>query len=644
MKKIVISIVAIFIALFLICFMITSSVKSSIQSKVDELNSNGFYVTNKNYSGFFKTKGKGKIEVSNASKAIEYFMNKKENSQMKDEFDTLLKLLSKEDKDSLINGLTFDYDFVVSNFSSKMNLNLYLTKLPIKNTYNLMKNSYAISTINEMLKNKEIQVNIDEKGKFKVSDFTFIAQTGGIYTVRGMKGDDKSLQISFIDFEIGNYYLDDKIVMEDINFFYSEDKNKKIDSKFDIGNLKYKNTYTLNEFDIKNLKISSFSIPNGDYLKGDTKISFDSLNFKNTDYYTKEDKNSTNLKNTSFLVAYDKLPYKEYKEFTKSLGIEAYSLTPTTKTQEADKKFFEVLAKSDLTININGESKDLDVDKNSLYKSLKLSGNLVLSKELDFNKIDILNDIFSVLKADIEIDKESVDKSLQSLDENLKSQLKFENASDENFKKLQVELKEDGLYTNGILTLPKAELKLFPNKYKPYAYDTNSSYDGKESSMDNVSYTYELVSPNLLRVNFKYKTGLKDVSSGGISVSFPQFKDDTRVKAKNTKTFEKLDVYKKGDTLYSGLLKENVTGEYLMIEGWDASWSDKNIEKEFSVDLDITDLSNVLEINLRGYSTQANKIDYELIPNQNQSFTQDQQTYPIKIADIDLYSLKNKKK
>ncbi|WP_419677575.1 hypothetical protein ACN2EN_07745 [Aliarcobacter lanthieri] len=645
MKKIVLIIVAIFVALLLICFTITSTTKSSIQSKVDELNNNGFYVTNKNYSSFFNTKGKGKIEITDAVKAIDYLLSKKANNELKEEIITLLSSIENDDKKEVLNGLTFDYNFVVSKLGSNLDLNLYLTKLPIKYTYNAMKNSYSNSTISEMAKNRDVHINIDEKGNFSISDFTFISQNNGIYTFRGIKGNQNSITIPLLDFEIGNYYLDDKIVLENVYFSYNEDKNKKVDSKFDIGSLKYKNVYLLNEYDIKNLKVHSSSVLNGDDLKGDTKISFDELNFKNTDYYTKNDKNSTSLKNTSLTIAYDKLPYKEYKEFTKSLGIEAYSLQPTANTKDSDKKFLEVLTKSDLTININGESKDLNVDKNSLYKDLKLSGNLILNKNLDLFNIHTLNDIFSTLKANIEVDKESIEKSIQTFDEELKGKLKFENANDENFKKLEIELKEDGLYVNNILTLKKDKLKLYSNNYNSYGYnDTYSSYDGKESNIDNVSYSYELVSPNLLRVNFKYKTGLKDISSGGISVSFPQFKDDTRVKAKNTKTFKKLDVYKSGDTLYSGLLKENITGSYLMIEGWDEDWNDKNIEKELSVDLDITDLNNVLEINLRGYSTEANKFDYELVPNQNQSFTQDQQTYPIKISDIDLYTLRNSKK
>lgn len=136
---------------------------------------------------------------------------------------------------------------------------------------------------------------------------------------------------------------------------------------------------------------------------------------------------------------------------------------------------------------------------------------------------------------------------------------------------------------------------------------------------------------------------LDSLSSGGIAVSFPQLVDDKSIKAKTSKNFAKLDVYKKGDTMFSGLLNKNVVAEYLMIEGFDENWTDTTIEKEFSLDIDVSNMNDFLEINLRGYSTAADKVNYELLPTQDYSSTQDQQSYYIKIADIDLQTLKKNK-
>lgn len=44
-----------------------------------------------------------------------------------------------------------------------------------------------------------------------------------------------------------------------------------------------------------------------------------------------------------------------------------------------------------------------------------------------------------------------------------------------------------------------------------------------------------MIDKNTLRVNFKYKTSLDSLSSGGIAVSFPQLVDDKSIKTKTSK-------------------------------------------------------------------------------------------------------------
>jgi hypothetical protein len=145
----------------------------------------------------------------------------------------------------------------------------------------------------------------------------------------------------------------------------------------------------------------------------------------------------------------------------------------------------------------------------------------------------------------------------------------------------------------------------------------------------------------LLRVNFKYKTSLKnDLKNGGITVSFPQILDSSRVKAINSKTFKDIKTYQAGDDILGTTLNtKDIKAQYLQIDAFDDKWSNIDEEKEFSVDFDISGLTfSTLEINLRAYSNSKD-LKSELVPTKTESFTKDQQNYYIKIADIYIYDL-----
>lgn len=640
MKKIGIGALIICFVLVVSGFILNSSINSKINAKIDELNKNGFYVTYEKDSKFLTTKGKGKIEISYPSKAIEYLISKKDDGALKKELEEFLKIIPSETKYDLMEGLTFEYDFSLCNINSKLDLNLYLVSLSNRSKYDFLTKysyGYAPQNFEKLLQNRELKININEEGKFKINDFSFVS-TSGILILRGINGDKSKLNIPFMKFELANYdmgYLDNRFLIENTTFSYNEDKNNKRDSKLDIGNLIYEG---LNEeFNIKNLKLSSnFAVNNND-LKGETKISFDEFNSKYFEYsYTSEDKDKTKkdfitVKNSSLVFEYDKLPYEKYKEFSKSfaLGYENFL--------SKQKDFLEALSKSNLILKISADSENLIYENNNWYKKLKVNSDFELSKNLSSMKFDNLNDVFNVLKIDIEVDSLSAQKALENSNEDIKSKVKFIDSANKDFKLLKLELKADGIYINDVLSITKDKLK-FPKNSFDDAYAPNSYLDDT-----NISHTYEMIDKNTLRVNFKYKTSLDSLSSGGIAVSFPQLVDDKSIKAKTSKNFAKLDVYKKGDTMFSGLLNKNVVAEYLMIEGFDENWTDTTIEKEFSLDIDVSNMNDFLEINLRGYSTAADKVNYELLPTQDYSSTQDQQSYYIKIADIDLQTLKKNK-
>lgn len=642
MKKVVIGILALFIAIASVCFFIKSSINNKIETKVAELNANGFFVTYEKQDVFLKTKGSGKIQVAYPTKAIDYLLSQKEQSELKKSFEQISNIFDKQDKDKILEGLTFEYDFTLHNLNSKLDLNLHLTQLSNIAMYELglqeTKATASANSLQELLKSKAIKINIDENGNYKLEDISVLFEDV-IFTIRGLSGNSDKVNIPLLKLTQGSNSLNSNLAFEGLNLYYKEAQDKSIDSKLDIANIEFSDDMLSSN--LKNLNISSYSILEGELLRGDTKISMDEFVHKNksSENTIEDGLPNINLKNSSIEFAFDKLPYSKYEELV--------NLTMEQDTQieneEFNKKFKELLdevSKSAMTLNSKGEANSYVVADNKYFEKLKYSANLELNKEIaSIKEIQNLNDLLSVLKVTIDLDTASAQTltnlSKESLVED--KQVVFVDTQDANFKRLDIELKDKSLFINNKKLLGKEELDIFKK-------DFNSSYTQDEiDEVNNLSYSYELINKDLLRINFKYKTALNTLSSGGISISFPQLKDDSSIKAFSSKTFDELTFYKKDENIYSGLLEENVKAEYLMVEGWDENWSDINLEKEFTLDIDIGVFEDdVLEINLRAYSTDAQKENYELVPTQAQSYTKDQQTYPVRIADIDLYEIKSK--
>ena len=302
--------------------------------------------------------------------------------------------------------------------------------------------------------------------------------------------------------------------------------------------------------------------------------------------------------------------------------------------------FMKAVSQNGFQMTINGASNNFKIDENKYFNTLKFNSTFKMNQKFDsMNNIKSIKDIFEVAKATLDIDADSV-MSLSSLlkDEEFKA-MDIEN----NQKRFEIELKDDGLYFNSKKFLDQKDLEFS---------SLNTLGTSVLAENGKVVSSYELVDKNLLRVTFKYTTNLENVTAGGLAVSFPQLKDASKIKAHNTKSFDKIDYYKGGQEIYSGMLGKNVKAEYLMVEGWDKNWTDTKQEKEFSLDIDISELKkdySYLEINLRGGSLNENVATTspkysEIVPNESQSFTTDQQSYPVNIADIYLLDLKLDKK
>ncbi|WP_323589400.1 hypothetical protein [Aliarcobacter butzleri] len=635
MKKIFLGIAIVIIVIGAICLGLRSTVNSKIQSKVEELNKNGFLVSHEHSFDHYQTIGKGKIEIIYPDKVASYLFSKIEDEDTKKSLEKQYNLLDRATKDRVFEGITFDYNFVMNNISSKLDLDLYLTNLSQRTMYKLEQTySYAPQTnwLKPLLENKKIHLNIDENKNFKLDDINITIPNDSFITIRGVHGTQNNIEVAL--FKIADVYDDSytkgSLLIDNLAFDYSSQKEKK-SSKLDIENLEFID-YT-NVVSIKNLILDSQSLQDKDNISGNSKISFDELNIvKDNKLYLTSSSKNIGLNKTSLDIAFDKIPYKKYEEMLSSISDKDF-------LQKYD-DFMKAVSQNGFQMTINGASNNFKIDENKYFNTLKFNSTFKMNQNFDsMNNIKSIKDIFEVAKATLDIDADSV-KSLSSLlkDEEFKA-MDIEN----NQKRFEIELKDDGLYFNSKKFLDQKDLEFS---------SLNTLGTSVLAENGKVVSSYELVDKNLLRVTFKYTTNLENVTAGGVAVSFPQLKDASKIKAHNTKSFDKIDYYKGGQEIYSGMLGKNVKAEYLMVEGWDKNWTDTKQEKEFSLDIDISELKkdySYLEINLRGGSLNENVATTspkysEIVPNESQSFTTDQQSYPVNIADIYLLDLKLDKK
>lgn len=635
MKKVILGVVILFIIIATVCFAFKFTINSKIEAKIDELNKNGFVVKNEQSSKNFKTKGIGQIEIIYPDKVASYLFNQIEDEELKKSLEKQYSLLDRSTKEKLFDGVTFDYDFTINNLTSKLNLNVYLSKLSTKTAYKLAQTySYYSSTqdknwLDTLLKDKKLHLNIDENGNYKLANIDLVIPNQGFFTIRGLNGKKNMINIPLVKMSdiYEDSYTKGNLIIDNINIDYDFNKNKK-SSKLTIENLEfldYKDSVKM-----KNLVIDSNSLKDELNISTKSKISFDEFILEKIDAYLLKNSEVANLKRTSFDITFDKIPFKEYEQLMDSLS--------------ADKKdflkeyvnFLKALSKNGISISSSGEALDYTISNNKYFNTLKYNLSLSLNKNIpSIENMKSLKDIFEVAKFTVDMDKEFATNSAKKLSKE-SAELAFVDTQDANIKRFEGELKSDGIYLNNIKVFDEKELEFPVNDF--------SSFDANTNLNTSVTHSYELINENLLRVKFEYLPNMEVISSGGLAVSFPQLKDASKIKAHKTDSFEKIDYYVAGTEIYSGMLGKNVTAQYLMIEGWDKNWNDPSIKKEFSLDIDISELKdNYLEINLRGGAlneVDSTKKSSEIAPDENQSYTKDQQSYPVNIADIDLYNIK----
>ena len=617
-------IVVVFLAIIAaVLFAFQSKINNEINSKIDELNNNGFIVKHQQSTNYINTSAKGEIEVVYPDKVASWIFNGIKDEELKKAIEEQYNLLAPNDKELLFSGTKFDYDFIFENLTSKINTNIYLTQLSKIAMNNLAQETDKPSSkwLLDFLKDKKLQVSINEKKEYKVADIdTIIPDENIIITIRGFQGNEKNLTIN--SFKISDMNMENRglLLLNEITINYEKDTNKE-SSKTLIKNIEFQEKDNI--FNIKNLVINSSYQKDEVNINTKSELGFDEVTTKN---FNQE---AVNLKNTLLTFNINNLPIKKLDEIALYLKDQKYE------------DYLKSLAQSGMVIESSGNASNYVINQQKILDTLKFNLTFKLNKNMVENEPKDVTDIFEDAKLTLDLDAPTAQNVKGLLDLKQNSNISFIDV-DNNLKRFEAVLKNDGLYVNNQKVLEKNELAISAKdntfQEEVTTEDTSDDLTTKKVSQKSLTYNYKLLEGNLLELNIKYSPDMKVVSSGGISVSFPQFTDSKRIVKNTTKSFEEINFYNAGSQIWNGGLEQNIVSSYLLAEGWDNNWADGK-DKEITLIIDVKDLET-LEIYLRaGALNEKDALEKpsEIVPLSGEL---DQQNYPVEILEIPIFRVR----
>ncbi len=294
MKKLLIGFVVLIVA-GAIFFTINRSVDKAVNLKIEELNQNGFSITQNNSNLPMKIRKDGEIQVIDAIKALDFIVKNIEESQAKEVFVEFLNIFDSQSKQLALEGTKFDYDFSLNIFTKEMKADLYLKELSVV-LQNELENSEdeASKELLSILKQKAIHLKVDDKMNFTLDDIAF-SNSGSLISLRGINGDKDSLNIALFKIIGAN---NESFVLEDMKSYYKEIE-KNIDTKFSVSNLSLESEFV--KMGIKNILFDGSSKNINDKVSTKDKISFDEFSFISNDVQSLiNGSNIINVKNSEF--------------------------------------------------------------------------------------------------------------------------------------------------------------------------------------------------------------------------------------------------------------------------------------------------------------------------------------------------------
>ena len=606
-----------------------NKINSEINSKIEKFNNNGFIVKYEQSTNYINTSAKGELEIANPDKVASWFLSNIKDEELKKAIEEQYLFLAPNDKELFFSGVKFDYDFVFENFTNKVYSNIYLTQLSKIVMNNLAQETDKQSSkwLLDLLKDKKLQVSINEKKEYKVADIdTIIPDENIIITIRGFQGDEKNLAIN--SFKISDMNMENRalFLINEIAINYEKDENKE-SSKTLIKSIEFQEKDNI--LNIKNLLINSNYEKKDININTKSDLSFEELTTKNFNF------ESVNFKNTSLSFNINNLPIKKLDEIGLYIKDKRYE------------EYLKFLAQSGLEIQSTGNASNYLINQQRILDTLKFNLSFKLNKNMVENEPKDVTDIFEDVKLTVDLDASTAQNVKNLLDSKQNSNISFIDI-DNNLKRFEAVLKEDGLYVNNQKVLEKNELAI-PSEDNTFQEDVNNeSIENNQNTSDdltikkvsqkNLTYNYKLLDDNLLELNIKYSPSLKVVSSGGISVSFPQFTDSSRIIKNTTTSFNVINFYEAGSQIWNSNLQQNIASTYLLAEGWDSNWTDKK-DKEITIIVDVKDLET-LELYLRAGA--LNEVDTseklsEIVPKTGEI---DQQGYPVEILEIPIFRVR----
>lgn len=603
MKKIILPIVIVLGIVLSVLFGFQIKIDKVINSKIAELNENGFIVKHSQTTNYLKTKAMGELEVIYPDKVASYIFKNMENNEFKNSIESQYNLLNANEKELFFEGIKLDYDFVLGNFNGKFNTNIYLTNLSKKTMYNLTQDAQNQNNqwLLEFLKNKKLQLSINENNEYKIADIDTLIPNEAFITIRDIKGVGSNIAISYLKISNADGNRKDLFQMNNLNIEYFKDANNE-NSKITVKNINFEDE--TNNFYLSNLTLNSKYQKDDVNIATKGEISFDEIVVKNSNQEV------ANLKKSSLSVDVSKLPIKKIEEITNYLE--------NKKFDEYIKSLFE----SGLAIDFKGEASNYVINNLKMLNILKFNSNVQLNKNFSVTNVPNIENLLETIKLNIDLDVDAATNLKSFLTAQLGTEVAFVDAEND-LKRFEVVLNGDEVFINNKKVFNKKDLKPTVG---------NISQGG-------LFYEYKMLENNQLQLDIKYFPNMTSISSGGVSVSFPQLLDKTRIIKYTTESFELINFYKAGSEIWNGGLEKNIFSKYLLVEGWDDNWSDSSKFKDLSLIIDVKGL-DTLKVNLRAGSlndVDLSQKDSEIVPEEGEL---DQQDYPIKFIEIPLPKVK----
>jgi len=424
---------------------IDKKIEDKIAAKVTQLRSNGFNVTYKKHLSSTKIVASGQIEIIDYPKVIKHIIK----SKVLEDNEAI------NSQKQFFEGIVFDYDLSFDFLSSKLDLNIYLSKLSDK----MM--GKTSSFIKDMIEAKVFHINIDENYNFTFDDLKFLdLEKDKALTCTGISGkfgEDYNLKIQDITF--GNLVADNSMIFEGINIY----KDTFVLSRLQLDDRENGTMFKLLGFkSVLSKKIKD------DLLYASIKTTFNSLSSVDTnisDY-------NFNLYKPSYLeYIVNKIPIVNYEELIYSIF----------KEDHIDKlaEFLEKVSKSGLELKTNIDLQGLDVQGKYFIEEIHMEQDIVFSEKLNM-KFKFIDDIFQTLSTEIKIDSSSFYNSIAKSPDFNEEYSIFVDTEDKKYKILKIEANREGIFINGRFSPVSLSFQsFFPDMKVPQNEDSSYNENDK---------------------------------------------------------------------------------------------------------------------------------------------------------------------